>query len=193
MYQYAALVCSLFCRCIEQYQRRPVLIMSVRVCACVLSRKGEKIYCNLAISVFIYNDWAFAIQNVSLYIEYENIYDLCMYETCNWLGFVVLQQFLLLKWYEFVLKGLTLLSYALCLWGERSCLVGGLLQNFCFFSRNPSACPQTLTQSVFSSKGWSPWVGIFIPPLSPSSTGLWHPSHLQMRVITLAGTLFLPS
>lgn len=104
------------------------------VCVCVLSRKGEKIYCNLAISVFIYNDWAFAIQNVSLYIEYENIYDLCMYETCNWLGFVVLQQFLLLKWYEFVLKGLTLLSYALFLWGERSCLVGGLLQTcFLFF------------------------------------------------------------
>lgn len=45
-----------------------------RVCECLLSRRGDRRYCSLAIAVFIYNDWAFAIQNVSLYIEYEYIY-----------------------------------------------------------------------------------------------------------------------
>lgn len=103
-----------------------------RVCECLLSRRGDRRYCSLAIAVFIYNDWAFAIQNVSLYIEYEYIYIyiwLYMYETWNRLGFIVLTTDELI-W--FVLWGITLLSYALCLWGERR--EGALFFSFFIFS-----------------------------------------------------------
>lgn len=86
------------------------------VCLCVFSPGEKGNY--LAISVFIYNDWAFAIQIVSLYMEYEYIW-LYMYETWMWLGFFV--------------YCMTLLSYAPLKRSERGV----------FESRSPAACQQT--------------------------------------------------
>lgn len=86
------------------------------VCLCVFSPGEKGNY--LAISVFIYNDWAFAIQIVSLYMEYEYIW-LYMYETWMWLGFFV--------------YCMTLLSYAPLKRSERGV----------FESRSPTAYQQT--------------------------------------------------
>lgn len=59
---------------------------SVCMCVCVLSWRGGECYCSVAVSVFIFNDWAFAIQNVTLYIEYELYIQLYIRETWVWVN-----------------------------------------------------------------------------------------------------------
>lgn len=112
------------------------------VCLCVFSPGEKGNY--LAISVFIYNDWAFAIQIVSLYMEYEYIW-LYMYETWMWLGFFV--------------YCMTLLSYAPLKRSERGV----------FESRSPAALSADASVSTSSVgnevklKSGRHWLGGSIP------------------------------
>lgn len=141
---------------------------SVWVCMRVspLFRRGEKCYCSLAIAVFIYNDWAFAIQNVSLYIEYENIYDYICMKHENGLGLLLWQTALEMIWIWFGGVNLILLCTMSASAEECVCVCVWLV--CLFLSRRPAACPQTLTHAVFSSNAGKKWnlcqqVGNFIP------------------------------
>lgn len=121
---------------------------SVWVCMRVspLFRRGEKCYCSLAIAVFIYNDWAFAIQNVSLYIEYENIYDYICMKHENGLGLLLWQTAVEMIWIWFGGVNLILLCTMSASAEECVCVTGSF--GCLFLSRRPAACPQTLTFSL---------------------------------------------
>lgn len=107
VYQYTALVCSLFCPlCIEQYQSVWACVW-VSECVCV-SPLQERSQILLQFSHFsIYLQWLSLCNSECIFVHwiwiYIYIYDYICMKHENGLGLLFWQHLLLLKWYEFVL------------------------------------------------------------------------------------------
>lgn len=156
VYQYTALVCSLFCPlCIEQYQSVWACVW-VSECVCV-SPLQERSQILLQFSHFsIYLQWLSLCNSECIFVHWIWIYIyiyiwLYMYETWKWLGFIVLTTLVAVEMIWICVVGGNLTQ--LCTMSVRGEVRGGLFQAcfyFYFWNRNPAACPQSLTQSILS-------------------------------------------